>query len=102
MRPPQANHPPSPEDKLCGLAAMGDAKPPECSETSSQKPASRHPPVALSYYNSRLAPIQKKEVLPTSYHGVYQGVPLVDEIIPVAWKPWETNNATGDDGNRAE
>ncbi|KAJ2461175.1 hypothetical protein GGI03_005098, partial [Coemansia sp. RSA 2337] len=72
-----------------------DAKPPECNETSSQKPAMRHPPVALSYYNSRLTPIQKKEVLPTSYHGVYQGVPLVDEVIPVTWKPWET-----DDSNR--
>ncbi|KAJ2068436.1 hypothetical protein GGI08_000874, partial [Coemansia sp. S2] len=72
-----------------------DAKPSECNETSSQKPAMRHPPVALSYYNSRLTPIQKKEVLPTSYHGVYQGVPLVDEVIPVTWKPWET-----DDSNR--
>ncbi|KAJ2029248.1 hypothetical protein H4S03_007493 [Coemansia sp. S3946] len=97
-RPPQVNHPLSPEDKSCGLVAMDDdddAKPPECNETSSQKPAMRHPPVALSYYNSRLTPIQKKEVLPTSYHGVYQGVPLVDEVIPVTWKPWET-----DDSNR--
>ncbi|KAJ2863384.1 hypothetical protein GGH94_003649 [Coemansia aciculifera] len=95
-RPPQVNHLLSPEDKPCGLAALdNDAKPPERNETGSQKPALRHPPVALSYYNSRLTPIQKKEVLPTSYHGVYQGVPLVDEVIPVTWKPWET-----DDNNR--
>ncbi|KAJ2790703.1 hypothetical protein GGI18_001632, partial [Coemansia linderi] len=76
---------------------MGDSKPPESNETGSLKPAPRHPPVVLSYYNSRLAPIQKKEVLPTSYHGVYQGVPLVDEVIPVTWKPWESDSAAAND-----
>ncbi|KAJ2416696.1 hypothetical protein GGI10_000766 [Coemansia sp. RSA 2530] len=96
-RPPQANYPLSPEGKLHGPATMGDSKPPESNETGSLKPAPRHPPVVLSYYNSRLAPIQKKEVLPTSYHGVYQGVPLVDEVIPVTWKPWESDSAAAND-----
>ncbi|KAJ2446586.1 hypothetical protein GGF42_005654, partial [Coemansia sp. RSA 2424] len=103
-RPLQVNHPLSPEDQPCGLSAMDDAaKPPEggsngpCSQK--QQPP-RHPPVALSYYNSRLAPIQRKEVQPTSYHGVYQGVPLVDEVIPVTWKPWEVDGATTDDSHR--
>ncbi|KAJ2743664.1 hypothetical protein GGI20_003584 [Coemansia sp. BCRC 34301] len=100
-RPLQVNHPLSPEEKSCGLAAKGGVKSSEDNEPRSQKLApSRHPPVALSYYNSRLAPIQKKEVLPTSYHGVYQGVPLVDEVIPVTWKPWDVDSATADDAHR--
>ncbi|KAJ2010308.1 hypothetical protein GGI06_004992, partial [Coemansia sp. S85] len=47
----------------------------------------------------------KKEVLPTSYHGVYQGVPLVDEVIPVTWKPWESDSVAANDtssGSRAK
>ncbi|KAJ2906235.1 hypothetical protein GGI21_004068, partial [Coemansia aciculifera] len=100
-RPLQVNHPLSPKEQPRNSAAVGDAKPPGDNESFSQKqqqpPPPRHPPVALSYYNSRLAPIQNKEVLPTSYHGVYQGVPLVEEVIPVTWKPWEIDStATGD------